>query len=61
MTIVELQTRITALRIELETRHKYGTVKLANADGTPVSTETLQAEMYSLIYKKSKMLNSQND
>ena len=54
MTRSEIQTRISALREELETRHKYGTVKIANADGTPITTEALQNEMYSLIYKLSK-------
>ena len=54
MTRLEMQTRVNALREELETRHKYGTIKLANTDGTPVPTEKLQNEMYSLIYKLSK-------
>ena len=54
MTRLEMQTRVNALREDLETRHKYGTIKLANADGTPVPTEKLQNEMYSLIYKLSK-------
>jgi hypothetical protein len=49
-----MQTRINSLREELENRHKYGTVKLANADGSPVPTEKLQSELYSLIYKLSK-------
>lgn len=54
MTRSEMQARVTALREELENRHKYGTVKMASADGVPVSTEKLQSEMYSLIYKLSK-------
>ncbi len=54
MNILQAQTRIKALREELENRHKNGTVKMASADGTPVSTEKLQEEMYSLIYKLSK-------
>lgn len=54
MTKSEMQTRVNALREELETRYKYGTIKLANSDGTPASTEKLQNEMYSLIYKISK-------
>ncbi len=54
MTRSEVQARITALREELETRHKHGTVKMAAADGTPISTEKLQNELYSLIYKLSK-------
>jgi hypothetical protein len=55
MTRLEMQTRINELREELENRHKYGTVKMASADGTPVPTETLQNEMYSLTYKISKL------
>lgn len=54
MTRLEMQARVNALREELETRHKYGTVKIANADGSPIPVETLQAELYSLIYKLSK-------
>lgn len=54
MTRTEMQSRVTALREELETRHKYGAVKIANSDGTPVSIEKLQNELYSLIYKLSK-------
>ena len=55
MTRTETQMRIRALREELENRYKYGTVKIAASDGTPISTEQLQNEMYSLIYKLSKM------
>lgn len=55
MTRLETQTKIKALREELENRHKYGTVKIAKADGTPVDTELLQSELYSLIYRLSKM------
>lgn len=55
MTRTDILTRIRLLREELETRHKFGTVKIAHADGTPVKTEVLQKEMYSLIYKLSKM------
>lgn len=55
MTRLELQARIKAIREELENRHKYGTVKMAAGDGTPISTERLQNEMYSLIYKMSKL------
>lgn len=54
MTRTEMQSRVTALREELETRHKYGTVKIANSDGIIISIEALQNEMYSLIYKLSK-------
>lgn len=55
MTRLELQTKIKALREELENRHKFGTVKLAKEDGTPIETEKLQSEMYSLIYRLSKL------
>ena len=55
MTKLEFQTRIRAIREELENRHKYGTVKMAGSDGTPIATEKLQNEMYSLIYKMSKL------
>jgi hypothetical protein len=54
MTRTEIQAKIKSLRDELENRHKYGTVKIANQDGTPVPTESLQNELYSLIYKLSK-------
>jgi hypothetical protein len=55
MTRLEVQSKIKALREELETRHKYGTVKIAKADGSPVETEVLQNELYSLVYRLSKM------
>lgn len=54
MTRSEIQTRVNALREELESRHKYGTIKMASSDGTPIATEKLQNELYSLIYKLSK-------
>lgn len=54
MTRSEMQTRISALREELEHRYKYGTVKLADANGTPIPVESLQKELYSLIYRLSK-------
>jgi hypothetical protein len=54
MTRSEMQARITALREELESRHKYGTIKMASSDGTPITTEKLQNELYSLIYRLSK-------
>jgi hypothetical protein len=54
MTRSEMQIRINAIREELENRHKYGTVKLADADGSPISIEVLQSELYSLVYKMSK-------
>lgn len=54
MTRSEMQSRIRVLREELENRHKYGTTKLASADGTPIPVKDLQDELYSLIYKLSK-------
>lgn len=54
MTRTDIQTRINTIREELENRFKYGTVKLAKEDGSPLSSEALQAEMYSLMYKLSK-------
>lgn len=55
MTRLELQTKIKSIRTELDTRHKYGTVKMANADGIPISTQKLQDEMFYLIYRLSKL------
>lgn len=55
MTRTEIQTRLRALREELDNRHKYGTVKIADSNGAPIPVETLQNEMYRLIYKLSKM------
>lgn len=57
----QIKTRIAAIREELENRYKYGTVKIAQADGTPVPTEDLQNEMYNLTYKLSKILTAEND
>ncbi len=54
MTRTEMQARVTALREELENRFKYGTVKMASAEGEAIPTITLQNEMYSLIYRLSK-------
>ena len=55
MTRLDIQIRIKALREELENRHKTGMTKMAKADGTPISTEDLQNELFSLIYKMSKL------
>ena len=55
MTRLETQMRIRALREELDTRYKLGTVKIANEDGSPVLTQKLQDELYSLIYRLSRM------
>jgi len=54
MTRLDIQTRVKTIREELENRHKTGMVKMATEDGTPISTEDLQNEMYSLIYRLSK-------
>jgi len=54
MTRLEIQTKIKMLREELESRHRYGSIKIANEDGTPVSVEKIQNELYRLIYKLSK-------
>jgi hypothetical protein len=50
----DMQARIRNIKEELENRYKYGTIKLADADGKPISTEALQNELFSLIYKLSK-------
>ena len=55
MSALEMQMRVKAIRDELENRHKTGLSKMAAADGTPVSTEDLQNEMFSLIYRLSKL------
>lgn len=49
-----MQVRIKIIREELENRTKYGTIKLANLDGSPVDTLILQNELYLLTYKLSK-------
>lgn len=54
MTKFEMQTRVRAIREELETRTKTGMTKMAAEDGSPIPTETLQNEMFSLIYRLSK-------
>ena len=54
MTKLEMQIRVKDLREELEARTKTGIVKMAAEDGTPVPTETLQNEMFNLIYRLSK-------
>ena len=54
ITRFEIQARIREIRAELENRHKTGMVKMASEDGTPISTEDLQNEMFSLIYRLSK-------
>lgn len=53
-TRTDIQSRIRIIRDELETRHKYGTVKIASPDGNPIPAEKLQKELYALIYKLSK-------
>jgi hypothetical protein len=59
MNTLDIQTRIKALRDELENRHKFGAIKMASFDGTPIPTEKLQEELYSLIYKKTKIENAE--
>lgn len=54
MTRLEMQARVRELREELEARVKTGLAKIASEDGKPVPSETLQNEMYSLIYRLSK-------
>jgi hypothetical protein len=54
MTRLEMQARVRELREELETRVKTGMVKMAADNGEPISSEALQTEMYSLIYRLSK-------
>lgn len=56
MTRLELQTRIRALREELEARHKLGTVKTASVfDGKPATTKELQDELFNLTYRLGKL------
>ena len=55
MTRLDIQMRVKALREELETRYKLGTVKTAAVfDGKPASTKELQGELFSLLYRLSK-------
>ena len=51
----QIQGRIKELRDELEIRYKYGTIKMADDNGKPISSDLLQKELYSLIYKLSKI------
>lgn len=55
MTKTEMQSRIRVLREELENRHRFGVTKLAQKNSEPISVEALQSELYSLIYKVSKI------
>jgi len=55
MSPLEMQMRVKAIRDELESRHKTGIAKMASTDGTLVPTENLQNEMFSLIYRLSKL------
>lgn len=54
MTRSDIQARIRAIKEELETRYKFGTVKMASKDGVPIPVNVLQNELFSLIYKMSK-------
>lgn len=55
MTRSEISNRIKSIRQELEDRVKTGVVKTAEEEGIPIPTTELQNEMFSLIYKLSKM------
>jgi hypothetical protein len=55
MTKTEMKSRIRMLKDELNTRHKYGIVKMAQSNGEPIKVEDLQNELFSLIYQESKM------
>jgi hypothetical protein len=55
MSPLEMQMRVKAIRDELENRHKTGLAKMASKDGEPISTEALQNEIFSLIYRLSKL------
>lgn len=61
MNELQLRSEIAKLRAELDNRFKFGTTKIANADGTPVPTEQLQNRMFGLIYKLSRLLTSIED
>lgn len=54
MSKFEMQVRVKSIREELETRTKTGMTKMAAEDGSPIPTESLQNEMFSLIYRLSK-------
>lgn len=55
MSPLEMQMRVKAIRDELENRHKTGLAKMAASDGAPIPSENLQNEMFSLIYRLSKL------
>jgi hypothetical protein len=55
MTRLEVQIKIKSIREELEARHKTGVVKSGSEGGIPVPTRELQSQLFSLIYKLSKM------
>ena len=54
MTRIEIISKIRVLRDELENRTKYGTVKIANKDGSVPTILQLQNDLYSLVYRLSK-------
>lgn len=54
ITASEMRVRIREIKEELESRHKYGTVKMASEDGTPIPVKKLQDELFNLIYRLSK-------
>lgn len=51
----EMNERVRVIREELENRVKTGITKIAFEDGRPVPTEALQNELFSLIYRLSKL------
>lgn len=51
----EMNERVRVIREELENRVKTGITKIAFEDGRPVPTEDLQNELFSLIYRLSKL------
>lgn len=57
MNRLDIEMRIKEIRAELEDRYKKGMVKMADANGRPIPTKLLQDEMFSLIYKKSRLDN----
>lgn len=51
----EMTERVRVIREELENRVKTGITKIAFEDGRPVPTLDLQNELFSLIYRLSKL------
>lgn len=53
----EIRERIRTIISELESRHKFGVVKISKDDGSPIPTKDLQEEMYKLSYRLSILLS----